>query len=138
MLRRVIVSIAIAMAFLSLDGCKHNSQSCSEAEIAAGNTYIQSAVEAICGDDMDVFGLVSGGMCPGHFDISPSQVSQLSRSKVLLVFDFPSAVKQDRSGLQEHHLRKSTKLFHSPQRQGPTACSMCEGKGSEIDISLGL
>jgi ABC-type Zn uptake system ZnuABC Zn-binding protein ZnuA len=44
-------------------------------------------------------------MCPGHFDISPAQVEQLSKCKILLLFDFQGGIGSALSRLQERGLK---------------------------------
>ena len=45
--------------------------------IAASSSYLASAVRDVMGDDQSVLVLAEPGMCPGHFDLRPSQVRQL-------------------------------------------------------------
>lgn len=45
------------------------------------------------------------GMCPGHFDISPSQVNQLGNCKILLLFDFQEKIDSSMSGLKSKGLK---------------------------------
>jgi ABC-type Zn uptake system ZnuABC Zn-binding protein ZnuA len=63
-------------------------------EIAVTNTYIQSAVQDFLGSDKRVFCLTSPGMCPGHFDISPGQISKLCKCKAVLYFDWQNAIEK--------------------------------------------
>ena len=44
-------------------------------------------------------------MCPGHFDIAPSQVNRLSNCKMLLLFDFQNKIEDSLSGLKEKGLK---------------------------------
>jgi len=44
-------------------------------------------------------------MCPGHFDISPSQVRQLCDCRVLLLFDFQKQVAETLSRMKEKGLK---------------------------------
>lgn len=86
-------------------GCKENNGTTKQPEIAVANSYLLSAVRDLCGDDTDVMDFVPPGMCPGHFDISPAQIKQLSRCKVLLLFDFQSGIGNALSRLEEHGLK---------------------------------
>jgi ABC-type Zn uptake system ZnuABC Zn-binding protein ZnuA len=49
--------------------------------------------------------LAPPGMCPGHFDISPVQVSRLQGCRLLLLFDFQSQVEATLSRLREGGLQ---------------------------------
>ena len=99
----ILVLISIA-CFIQL-GCANKNNQNNQCEIAVTNSYLQCAVQDICGDTGEGFCLAPPGMCPGHFDISPSQVNQLTRSKMLLLFDFQSKLENTLSGLKEKGLK---------------------------------
>jgi ABC-type Zn uptake system ZnuABC Zn-binding protein ZnuA len=86
-------------------GCKKNNTPKNKPEIAVSNAYLLSAVKDLCGSQIEVVSLSPPGMCPGHFDISPAQVEQLSKCKVLLLFDFQSGIGDSLSRLQERGLK---------------------------------
>ncbi len=83
-----IAYITIAAMLFATAGCKDDSLPQPVAQIAVSNSYLRAAVEDICGADTPILEIVPPGMCPGHFDISPSKVNQLAECKLLLVFDF--------------------------------------------------
>ncbi len=85
-----IAYITISVMLFVTGGCKDKPSSLPAAQIAVSNSYLRAAVEDICGGDTAVLEIAPPGMCPGHFDISPSKVNQLAGCKVLLVFDFQS------------------------------------------------
>ena len=99
------IFVLLILASFSLSGCTNKDEQVNNSEIAVTNSYLQCAVQDICGDTDEGFCLAPPGMCPGHFDISPSQVNQLSRSKMLLLFDFQSKVENTLSGLKEKGLK---------------------------------
>jgi ABC-type Zn uptake system ZnuABC Zn-binding protein ZnuA len=82
------------------------------AEIAVTNSYLGCVVHDLCGDDVEVLCLAPPGMCPGHFDISPSQVKQLCDCRILLLFDFQKSVVQTLSRVKERGLE--TALVEKP------------------------
>ena len=84
-------------------GCKESGTP-DKPQIAVSSSYLAAAVRDICGDDTDVLLLTPPGMCPGHFDISPSQISQLSQSRLLLVFDFQYSVADSLRRLEQKGL----------------------------------
>ena len=64
------------------------SASCSKApreEIIAGTVLVKGLVQDIAGEDAAVRALIPPGMCPGHFDMKPSDVDALAACKVFLV-----------------------------------------------------
>jgi ABC-type Zn uptake system ZnuABC Zn-binding protein ZnuA len=44
-------------------------------------------------------------MCPGHFDISPTQVLQLRNCRVLLLFDFQQSIEEQLARLRDRGLQ---------------------------------
>ena len=93
-------------------GCGNKPGEDSAAEIAVTNSYLGCAVLGLCGNDTEVLCLAPPGMCPGHFDISPSQVEQLCDCRILLLFDFQKPVIQTLSRVKERGLK--TALVEEP------------------------
>jgi len=63
-------------------------------EIVTSTTDISSVVEAIAPEDARVYNLVPGGMCPGHFDLSPVEANKLFRSDLIIYHGFESWFKK--------------------------------------------
>ncbi len=96
------ILLLITVSF-TLSGCKAKKQ--IQPEIAVANSYLQCVVEDLCGNQMDILSLAPPGMCPGHFDISPSQVNQLCKCRILLLFDFQERIADTLSRIKENGLR---------------------------------
>ncbi len=64
--------------------------SCSRpsGEIVAGSSLIQGIILDITDGRQQVHNLIPPGMCPGHFDMKPSDVEVLARSKALIIHDY--------------------------------------------------
>jgi zinc transport system substrate-binding protein len=104
--RKLIYLLAFfALWSLFAAGCRNKSPAEAPAEIAVTNSYLGCAVRELCGDNMEVLCLAPPGMCPGHFDISPSQVRRLCDCRVLLLFDFQEQVVQTLSRVKERGLK---------------------------------
>ncbi len=88
-------------------GCAEHNPEDTEM-IAVTNSYLASAVMDIAGPDIKVVTLASPGMCPGHFDISPRQVTQLRQSAALLIFDFQQSLNSTLSRLTDEGLKIAT------------------------------
>ena len=73
--------------------------------IAVTNSYLGCAVLDLCGEETEVLCLAPPGMCPGHFDISPTQVKQLCDCKILLLFDFQKQVEETLSRVKKRGLK---------------------------------
>lgn len=92
---------------IALTGCK-NKDAEKKPEIAVANSYLGAAVKDLCGNQQHVFDLVPPGMCPGHFDISPSQVNLLCNCKILFVFDFQKNIEKAIPRIKERGLNVYT------------------------------
>jgi ABC-type Zn uptake system ZnuABC Zn-binding protein ZnuA len=81
------VFIAAAAGLFVIAGCAKKETPGTE-QIAVTSSYLESAVSDLTGGQAEVFCIVPPGMCPGHFDLSPEQLRQLTRSRALVRFDF--------------------------------------------------
>ena len=89
----------------NLAGCKNKNSKSKQPEIAVTNSYLQCIVEELCQGQTDILCLTPSGMCPGHFDISPTQVNQLCTCRVLLLFDFQKRIEDSLLRLKEKGLK---------------------------------
>ena len=105
MQKRTFSYILVLTIFAALFGCANKNHQESQSDIAVTNSYLQCAVADLYGDEKEIFCLAPPGMCPGHFDISPSQVNTLIHSRILLLFDFQSKVEETLSGLKDKGLK---------------------------------
>lgn len=62
--------------------------------IVTSTTDISSVVEMIAPKDAIVYNLVPGGMCPGHFDLSPGEANKLFLSDLIIYHGFESWLKK--------------------------------------------
>jgi len=86
-------------------GCSDRSIAEDAPDVAVTNSYLEAIVRDLCGPQTRVMSLAPPGMCPGHFDISPSQVRQLQGCRMLLLFDFQSQVASTLSRLKDKGLK---------------------------------
>jgi zinc transport system substrate-binding protein len=73
--------------------------------VAVTNTLLAAAVHDLLGEQTEILQLAGPGMCPGHFDIRPSQLSRLRRTRILLRFDFQGGLDNKLSAATQHGLR---------------------------------
>jgi ABC-type Zn uptake system ZnuABC Zn-binding protein ZnuA len=99
-----ILALSVVCGLLAT-GCEKKTDTENHADIAVTNSYLGCAVLDLYGDDTEVLCLAPPGMCPGHFDISPSQVKQLCDCRVLLLFDFQKQVAETLSRMKEQGLK---------------------------------
>ncbi len=103
MLRHRLTYLLLFLTAVIPLGCKQDNSN-KKPEIAVANSYLLCVVKDLCGNQTNIISLVPPGMCPGHFDIQPSQVQQLNKCKVLLLFDFQSRIGDALSRIQERGL----------------------------------
>lgn len=91
-----VICATLLMAAVLTTGCEEDSP---PAEVAASNSLLECAVLDLMGDSTPVLRLAEPGACPGHFDVRPSQISQLRDSRLLLRMDFQKSLDAKLSGL---------------------------------------
>ena len=96
----LIITLIAAAVFVS--GCSEKTDSHGSFEIAVTNSYLGCAVDDICVKSRNVFCLAPPGMCPGHFDISPSQIESLCRCRLFLFFDFQKNIGRSVARMKEN------------------------------------
>lgn len=96
----IILSICLAFT-----GCGKIDDNKNTPDIAVTNTYIQSAVEYLFGNDKRILNLTSPGMCPGHFDVSPGQLKKLCKCKMLLYFDWQKAIENSMARVKQNGVK---------------------------------
>ncbi len=94
MLRYLRTTILLVCTIFIMEGCKRKEDNNIKPEIAVANSYLKAVLEDVCSNQQQIISLVPPGMCPGHFDISPSQVNQLCNCKILFVFDFQQNIEK--------------------------------------------
>jgi zinc transport system substrate-binding protein len=88
-----------------LTGCKNTVGDQNPPEIAVTNSYLYCVVSDLCQSQKEILCLTPPGMCPGHFDISPAQINQLCKCRVLLLFDFQSKFEDSLQRIKEKGLK---------------------------------
>ena len=76
----VIVATLLTTALLLPLSC-----SPSPGGVIAGTSLIAEIAQDIAGGKLEVQNLIPPGMCPGHYDMKPSDVEALANSKALLI-----------------------------------------------------
>ncbi|MCK4403424.1 MAG: zinc ABC transporter substrate-binding protein [Dehalococcoidia bacterium] len=73
------------------------SLSCSRpsADIVAGSSLIAGVAQDIAGGKLEIHNLIPPGMCPGHYDVKPSDVETLANSKALIIHNW----QQDKANI---------------------------------------
>lgn len=95
-------TIPLLAVLVAATGCKDASP---PADVAVTNSMFECAVVDLAGDDMAIMRLADPGMCPGHFDMRPSQVESLRGCRVLLRLDFQQSLDRKLAGVSGEGLR---------------------------------
>jgi zinc transport system substrate-binding protein len=103
--RRRCGALVIAIAWVALlvfGGCGETREgaetasgaSTEEATVAVSSPYLEAAVRELLGRDVRLARLAGPTMCPGHFDMRPSQLRDLAHCSLLVRFDFQSSLDE--------------------------------------------
>ena len=65
----------------------------SSADIMTGNSLIADVTQDLADGKLEVRNLIPPGMCPGHYDVKPSDVERLANSKALLIHNWQENMK---------------------------------------------
>ena len=63
------------------------------ADIVAGSSLIANIIQDVADGKLEVRPLIPPGMCPGHYDVKPSDIEALSKSKALFIHDYQQSFK---------------------------------------------
>jgi zinc transport system substrate-binding protein len=102
LVRSMVALCLYALGLYALGGCAPARDSASvemppadptnAPAIAVANSFIGAVVRDLVGDDVHFIALAEPGMCPGHFDLRPSQLREVQHCRLLLRFDFQQSV----------------------------------------------
>jgi len=82
----------VLLAFLLLPlSCA--SSSVASADIVAGSSLITDVIQDIADGKLKARTLIPPGMCPGHYDVKPSDIEGLANSKALVIHDWQENMK---------------------------------------------
>lgn len=83
------ILLPLLLLALALPGCRRAAAPVPRhPEVAVTTSYLEAVSRDLVGDALAVVRLAEPGTCPGHFDLRPSQVTELRQCRVLLRFDF--------------------------------------------------
>jgi zinc transport system substrate-binding protein len=76
----IVLLLGILMTFLS---CAQPST-----DIMAGSSLIANIIQDVADDKVETRTLIPPGVCPGHYDLKPSDIEALANSKALFIHDY--------------------------------------------------
>jgi zinc transport system substrate-binding protein len=91
-MKRKIVSRILAVSLLAV---LFTLSSCAQptADIMAGSSLIADIIQDIADGKLTANTLIPPGMCPGHYDVKPSDVERLANSEVLIIHNWQQNMK---------------------------------------------
>jgi len=91
-MKRKIVSGILAVLILPI---LFTLLSCAQpsTDIMAGSSLIADIIQDIADGKLTAYTLIPPGMCPGHYDVKPSDVERLANSEVLIIHNWQQNMK---------------------------------------------
>lgn len=91
-MKRCVLIMALLLCMSA--GCRREPEAPAGAEIAVTSSYLHAAVRDVAGEEARIFCIVPPGMCPGYFDLKPSEAKRLLRARLVVAFDFQRGIGQ--------------------------------------------
>ena len=88
---RTVVTVLLLAALLLPLSC--TSSSVASVDIVAGSSLITNIIQDVADGKLKVRTLIPPGMCPGHYDVKPSDIEALANSKALFIHDYQENFK---------------------------------------------
>ncbi|NIA07990.1 MAG: hypothetical protein GWP14_10240 [Actinobacteria bacterium] len=129
-------SLLCLFTLIAPTGCR-SKQGTPPVAVTVANTYLECVAKDLLGEDYQPIVLAGPGMCPGHYDIRPSQISRLRGCRVLLRFDFQSSLDSKLANLTEGGL-KITSVEISGGLCEPTSYRIACKQAAEAFVTAGL
>jgi zinc transport system substrate-binding protein len=129
----IIVVLVLAITFTLLS-CTQES-----VDIMAGSSLIANIIQDVAGDKLEARTLIPPGVCPGHYDVKPSDIEALANSKALFIHNYQENY-ENITGLVEAAenpeliitVLNVTGNWMVPQVQAEAVAAITEGLG-EVD-----
>jgi zinc transport system substrate-binding protein len=81
-----IIAVLLLAALLLPSSC--TSSPVTSVDIMAGSSLIANIIQDVAGDKLETRTLIPPGVCPGHYDVKPSDIEALANSKALFIHDY--------------------------------------------------
>jgi zinc transport system substrate-binding protein len=79
----VLVLVGIVVAVLVL--AQHVPPS---VDIMAGSSFIANIIQDVADGKLETRSIIPPGVCPGHYDVKPSEIEALANSKALIIHNY--------------------------------------------------
>jgi zinc transport system substrate-binding protein len=84
----ILAVLLLASTFALLSCTQPYAQSSDEIDIMAGSSLIGNIIQDVAGDKVETHTLIPPGVCPGHYDVKPSDIETLANCKALFIHDY--------------------------------------------------
>ena len=101
-------------------------------KLAAANSYLECAAADVLATPVRFVRLAEPGSCPGHFDLRPSQVTDLQRCRALLRFDFQDSLDSRLAGSRTNRPWVVAVKINGGMGQAASYLSACEQVASAL------
>jgi zinc transport system substrate-binding protein len=78
-----ILGVLLLAILFTLSSCAQQPT-----DIMAGSSLIANIIQDVAGDKLETRTLIPPGVCPGHYDLKPSDIEALANSKALFIHDY--------------------------------------------------
>ena len=78
--------LALTVTFVTFLGCAQSDQ--PSTDIMAGSSLIANIIQDVASGKVETRALIPPGVCPGHYDVKPSDIQALANSKALFIHDY--------------------------------------------------
>jgi zinc transport system substrate-binding protein len=91
--RQILCTLVCLLVAAVAAGCGQVAPATNTgADVAVTSPYLEAVVRDLLGQSVSIVPLAGPAMCPGHFDMQPSQIERLVSCRLVLRFDFQDAL----------------------------------------------
>lgn len=81
-----LVVLLLAWTLLTFSSCTQPAETTTD--IMAGSSLISNIIQDVADGKVTTHTLIPPGVCPGHYDVKPSDIETLASSKALFIHDY--------------------------------------------------
>jgi zinc transport system substrate-binding protein len=102
MLLGVLVAVLVGILVTFLVRAQHAQPS---ADIISGSSLIANIIQDVADGKLETRTLIPPGVCPGHYDVKPSDIEALANSKALFIHDYQQSFQNINGAIEaaENH-----------------------------------
>jgi zinc transport system substrate-binding protein len=87
MRKRILVGVlSLAVIFVTFLGCAESVQ--PSTDVMAGSSFIANTVQDVSDGKLEARSIIPPGVCPGHYDVKPSDIEALANSDALIIHNY--------------------------------------------------